>query len=47
MRVTSTKTKNSESFYITHSFINENGKVHLKFIKIILFLLIAGHKMEM
>ena len=33
MRVTSTKTKNSESFYITHSFINENGKSTSKIYK--------------
>ena len=26
MRVTTSKSKNSESFYICHSFIDENGK---------------------
>ena len=25
MRVTTSKTKNAESFYITHSYINEKG----------------------
>ena len=33
MKLTTTKSKNSESFYITHSFINENGKSTSKVYK--------------
>lgn len=33
MRVTTSKSKNSESFYITHSYINKNGKSTSKIFK--------------
>ncbi len=33
MRVTTTKSKNSESFYINHAYINENGKSTSKIYK--------------
>ena len=33
MRVTTSKSKNSESFYITHSYINHEGKSTSKIFK--------------